>query len=269
MNTLNLKTITRRHRSQLIMLLAVLACRPGYGTVSVSPEEMSEASRWVAAKFMGVATNEAPTVGLIVLANNDPVQLNSRAGRPLRIADKDYSRGLYCHAVSKVLVRLPGPGKSFSAVVGVDSNEQTSGGRGSVVFSVNVGGKEGFRSQVIREGMAGVSVDVPLDGAREFVLDIGDAGDGISCDQSDCADAKVVLADGRGLWLGDLPLLNKERKPYSAQPSFSLIYGGRPSLEFLGQWKLERETLRLDDQREQRTLTWSDPASGLRVRCIG
>jgi len=138
-----------------------------------------------------------------------------------------------------------------------------------VVFSVNVGGKEGFRSQVIREGMAGVPVAVPLDGAREFALEIGDTGDGISCDQSDWADGKVVLADGRELWLVDLPLLNQERKPYSAQPPFSFTYGGSVSSEFLSQWKLERETKKLDEQREQHTLTWSDTQSGLLVRWLG
>jgi alpha-galactosidase len=230
---------------------------------------MGEASQWVAAKFQGVVASGAPAAGLRVLANNDPVQLNARAGRPLKIADKQYSRGLYCHAVSKVVVRLPGPGTSFSAVAGVDSNEQTSGGRGSVVFSVNVRGKESFRSQVLREGMAGVPLKVPLDGAREFALEIGDAGDGISCDQSDWADAKVLLADGRELWLGELPMLNKARVPYSTQPPFSFTYGGRASSEFLGQWKLERDTQKLDDQREQHTLNWSDPQSSLCVRCVG
>ena len=270
MNTLNQKqTITRKHCFQLITLLAVLACRPSHGVVSVSPEEMGEASRWVAAKFKGVVASEAPTAGLMVLANNDPVQLNARGGRPLKIADKQFTRGLYCHAVSKVVVRLPVPAKAFSAIAGVDNNEQTSGGRGSVVFSVTVGGKEGFRSQVMREGTAGVPVNAPLDGAREFTLEIGDAGDGISCDQADWAEAKVVLADGRELWLGDLPMLGKAREPYSTQPPFSFSCGGRASSEFLGQWKLERETKKLDDQREQHTLNWSDPQSGLRVRCVG
>jgi alpha-galactosidase len=250
-------------------MLAVLVCIPICRAVSVSPEEMDEASQWVAAKFKGVVASEAPGAGLMVLANNDPVQLNARGGRPLKIADKQYSRGLYCHAVSKVVVRLPEPGKSFNAIAGVDSNEQTSGGRGSVVFSVNVGGKEAFRSQVVREGMAGVTVNVPLNGAREFALEIGDAGDGISCDQSDWADAKVVLADGRELWLGDLPILGKAREPYSTQPTFSFNYGERASSEFLGQWKLERDTQKLDEQREQHTLSWSDPQSGLRVRCVG
>ena len=93
-------------------------------------------------------------MGLVVLANNDPVQLNARSGRPLKIADKQYSRGLYCHAVSKVVVRLPGPGKSFSAIAGVDSNDQTSGGRGSVVFSVNVErqGRRSARAHARRHG---------------------------------------------------------------------------------------------------------------------
>ena len=230
---------------------------------------MAEASQWVNAKFKGVVASEPPADGLVVLANNDPVQLNARHGRPMKIVDTQYSRGLYCHAVSKVVVRLPGPGKSFSAIVGVDSNEQTSGGRGSVVFAVKVNGKEAFRSPLMREGMAGVPVNVPLDGASEFTLEVGEGGDGISCDQSDWADARVVLADGQELWLGDLPLLGKAREPYSVQPPFSFKYGGRPSSEFLGQWKLEREAKKLDAQREQHTLTWTDPQSGLRVRCVG
>ena len=37
------------------------------------------------------------------------------------------------------------------------------------------------------------AVRVELGGATEFDLEVGDAGDGISCDQSDWADAKVVL----------------------------------------------------------------------------
>jgi alpha-galactosidase len=138
-----------------------------------------------------------------------------------------------------------------------------------VIFSVKVNGKEGFRSPLMREGMAGVRVNMPLNGASEFVLEVGDGGDGIASDQSDWADAKVALEDGREVWLGDLPLLGKAREPYSTQPPFSFKYGGRPSTEFLGQWKLEREVRKLDEQREQHTLTWTDPQSGLRVRSVG
>ena len=162
-------------------------------------DEMAEARMWASARFEGKVEKHPMTPGLIVLANNDPVQRNARNGKPMNIAGKQYARGLYCHAVSKVIVRLPGPAKSFSAVVGVDSNEQTSGGRGSVVFSVSVGGKQAFRSAVLREGMAPVPVSVDLGGAAEFILEVSDAGDGISCDQSNWADAQATLADGTQL----------------------------------------------------------------------
>jgi len=81
--------------------------------------------------------NPAVAPGLAVLANNDPVQRNGRNGKPMNIAGTKYTRGLYCHAVSKVVVRLPGKGKAFNAAIGVDSNEQTRGGRGSVEFIVD------------------------------------------------------------------------------------------------------------------------------------
>jgi hypothetical protein len=66
---------------------------------------------------------------------------NGRAGKPLAIADQTYQRGLLAHAPSKVVVQLASPGKKFSVIVGLDSNEQTRPGLGSVVFSVTVGGK--------------------------------------------------------------------------------------------------------------------------------
>jgi len=55
------------------------------------------------------------------------------------------------------------------------------------------------------------------------VLGAGDAGDGIASDHADWAEAKVVLADGRELWLGDLPEATGGR----ALP-FSFVYGGTP-----------------------------------------
>ncbi len=237
--------------------------------VSVSPAEMEEAGRWVAAKFKGTLPDETPRPGLSVVANHDPVQLNARGGRPMRIVDREYRRGLYCHAVSKVIVRLPAPGRSFHAIAGVDSNEQTAGGRGSVIFSVRVHGKEAFRSGLMREGMPGVSVTADLAGQSEFALEVGDGDDGISCDQADWADARAVLADGREVWLGDLPMLAAGRPPYTTEPPISFVYGGRPSSELLKQWAVNRETRRLDERRSSHTLTWADPKSGLVVRCVG
>ena len=236
--------------------------------VAPTPDETADARRFTAARFEAAEAPAQVEPGLLVLANHDSVALNQRGGKPLKIADKEYTRGLYCHAVSKVVVRLPAPGKTFSAAVGVDSNDQTRPGRGSIVFRVVIGDKEAFRSDVLREGMAAVPVTVDLAGAREFTLEVGDAGDGISCDQAAWADAQVACADGSAVWLGDLKILEGVGDLFAAGPPFSFTYGGRSSAEFLKTWTLQRQVRKLDDHRTEHTLTYTDPASGLVLRCV-
>src|SRR5437899_2206656 len=113
-----------------VMLVASLSI--ARATV-VTPEELAQKDAWVKERLVRVQSETSPS-GLVVLANHDPVTKNAHGSRPLTIADREYNRGLYCHAVSKVIVRLPSPGKTFTAIVGVDSNDQTRPGRGSVIF---------------------------------------------------------------------------------------------------------------------------------------
>jgi len=236
---------------------------------AATPAELDEARQWVSAKFEGIVATAPASASIEVVANNDAVQPNARGGKPMRIVNQQYTRGLYCHAVSKLVVHLPKPGKTFEAIAGVDTNDQTSGGRGSVVFSVLVADKEVSKSGVMREGMPGVPVSVDLGGATEFVLAIGDAGDGIGCDQSDWAEAKVTLEDGSTVWLGDLPLGQAHKGPYTTDPFFAFTYEGKPSAEFLASWKLERVSRKLDENRVEHTLTYRDPNTGLVIRCVG
>ncbi len=104
--------MNKRTFNSFTLTLVSAACWWPVAGWSVAPTEfeLGEAARWAAAKFEAVADTAKPSPGLYVLANNDPVQLNARAGKPMRIADQSYSRGLYCHAMSKVIVRLPGRG---------------------------------------------------------------------------------------------------------------------------------------------------------------
>lgn len=48
---------------------------------------------------------------------------------------------------------------------------------------------------------------------------------------------------------------------------FSFTYGGKPSADLLGTWKVERRSRKLDDARTERTATWTDPAGGLILTC--
>lgn len=249
-------------------LLALMSAPLAHSTVP-APAELADADAWARAKFEGVSSAKAPEAGLFVVANHAAVQLNGRFDKPLRVGGSLYGRGLYCHAPSELIVRLPGPGRVFTSTAGIDSNEQTAGGQGSVVFSVGVAGKSVFKTEMMREGMAGTGVRVGLEGARELVLEVSDGGNGIACDQADWADAKVVLADGQTVWLGDLPIYSAESQPVSVEPFFSFTYGGKPSAELLKSWNLERTSRTLDDQRKERTLIYTDPKTGLIVRCVG
>lgn len=251
-------------RSFLLGAMVIIMSNQVAGAATVSPNEMAEARRWVAAKFEGVHVGKTRQSGLIVVANNGLVQPNARAGAPLNIAGVEYRRGLYCHAVSKVIVHLPGAGKAFSSTVGIDSHA----GGGSVVFSVTVGSKERFRSKVLHCGDRGVPVQVALNGADELTLDVGDAGDGINCDQANWADAKVEMADGSTLWLGDMPFI-ADKPSYSTEPPFSFLYDGKPSADLLKSWEFKRSSRKLSGDLTERTLTWTDPATGLVVRCDG
>jgi alpha-galactosidase len=49
---------------------------------------------------------------------------------------------------------------------------------------------------------------------------------------------------------------------------FSFRYGGKPSAGLLEGWKCERSSKKLDEQRTEHTLVWSDPGSGLSIRCV-
>jgi alpha-galactosidase len=236
--------------------------------VTASPDEMAQAKCWTTSQFEGKAVSPSLQPGLEIVTNHDPVQKNARFGKPLNLAGTSYTHGLFCHATSKIVVHLPSPGRTFEAVVGVDSNEQTHG-HGSIVFDVELRGKKVFHSDVLREGMTGVPVKVDLDGATEFTLSVGDGGDGIACDHADWADANITLADGKTIRLADLPMAGGPAVVDPQTPPFSFVYGGKSSSELLKTWEVARTSQEIDSQRVQHTITYRDPATHLVLRCIG
>jgi alpha-galactosidase len=241
---------------------------------TVRLEEMRQKDQWVKVNFVRTKapaskpSKETVTeqIGLLVLENHGPILKNGRPdGRALKLGDTEFQRGLICHAASKVIVKLPSPGKSFVSTVGVDANA----GGGSVVFSVIVGDKEAFRSAVMKGSETGVPVSVALDGAREFTITAGDAGDGITSDHADWANAKVTLMDGKEIWLSELPTVKATLPQREAStPPFSFVYGGKSSDNLLGNWMFAESVEKLDENRIQKTQTYEDPITGLQVRAV-
>lgn len=234
--------------------------------VTVAPVDLAQTRVWASAKLEGKPLSMPKTEGLVVYANNDPVQKRERNGKPMNISGTQYTRGLYCHAQSHVLVRLPAAGKKFKAEIGVDSNSDTSGGRGSVKFIVRAGDKELYRSDEMNEGQGPISLSLDLDGKDELVLLVDSCGE-ISCDQADWANARVELENGASVWLDELPFIAPAEEALSTEPFFSFNYDGKPSAELLKEWNLTRSQKSLDLNRLQHELVWTDPKTGLQVRC--
>ena len=53
----------------------------------------------------------------------------------------------------------------------------------------------------------------------------------------------------------------------SALP-FSFTYDGQPSAKWLAEWPVTQESKRLDEARTQHVVQWTDPKTGLEVRCV-
>ena len=252
---------------------------------SVNDAEQTQARRWIEAKFGGKA--ETMPVEAYLMDHSQGARLMKNmvttkvyyvesGALPLKIVDKVYPRGLFCPSMGSVVVHLPSPAKSFEAIFGVDSNRVTSfysnAGRGRVIGSVKIGDQVAFKSEVMREGMEGVPVKVDLGGATEFTLSLEGQPDGIvqrvDFNQADWADARITMANGETVWLGELPV-GPLRSVYSPQPQFSFRYGGQHSSEFLHNWNVTRSATKLDDHRTEHIVTYREPKPGLEVRCVG
>ena len=265
----------------LVSLIIFLGCSQVRYSCYPSSLEMQQRDAWINKYFKPVRKvakpkvkkkAESPQIGLKVLANHDAVQKNSRGGVPLKLGKTEYTRGLYCHAVSEILVQLPSPAKTFNAVIGVDNNSTTAAG-GSVIFSINVGDEQLYKSEtMLGGGRVGVPISVDLSGANKFKLNISDAGDGIGSDQGDWADAKVVMADGREIWLDELPVISDTLLPLqdrlNDKPPFSFVYNKTSSDRLLGSWKFQQKIKKLDANRIQQSQSYTDPRTGLQIRCV-
>jgi len=98
---------------------------------------------------------------------------------PMTIGTRRFDRGLGTHSFSEIHISSPEPLATLSASIGVDRNERTTGGLGSVRFAVVAGQKELHRSPVFQGGQEPAPVDIELGGATQIKLAVDDAGERI------------------------------------------------------------------------------------------
>lgn len=111
-------------------------------------------------------------------------------GGPLRIAGREYAKGIGLHSRSRVTYDLQGGYRQFRATIGVDDS---AGKRGSVVFAVEVDGERRFTSDPLTgksEALSIPPIDVSGKDRLTLIVDFGQFGD--IRDHADWCDAVLI-----------------------------------------------------------------------------
>lgn len=254
------------------LVLAPLAWAIEDNDIPVAPPEdavmanaapIDELHNWVATAFMGSRPNLKEPAVRVEARRQDHSVLRfgqSCIDTPIRIGDRAFAHGLGTHANSEIVLHLPPHAKQFLAFAGIDHNNDTGGKRGSVQFSVEIGGKEVFRTATIKGGEAPVpvTVNLPAD-TRILTLKVDSTPDGPAHDQADWADARVMLNNGETVWA------DADRMPFlTGTPPFSFVYGGVPSSQLFSTWPCKADT-KTAHGRALHEVQWTDPKSGLKI----
>jgi len=268
---------TGKKRAGILVLMGIilLTWAPVVWALEVTTGEMFTSQRWIQAVFNNTKDISPPDPGLEVLENQGAVQKKARFGRMLQIGEKKFEHGLFCKAPSRIHVRLPEPGKTFRAVIGmergvqIDVHDWPSGPIWpELIFRVATSEKELFKSDVIRHHMPGLPIEVNIEDSREFVLEL--TGDKYQdWGEGDWANAQVTLASGKTIWLDELILSGQDETLSSSPYPFSFIYDGKPSSKILPTWQMARTSRKVEKNRKEHNLIFTDPETGLEIRCVG
>ena len=182
---------------------------------------------------------------------------------PLTIGQRRFEHGLGTHSVSRVRVHSPEPISGFPlgsastrtsvlpAVLAPSCSPSPRIKRRSIDRKSSVEGRRASR------------LDIDIPGSSMLELQVDDAGDGPSCDHADWAEAVITTESGTVIPLHEI---RRGCRPvnYSKYP-FSMTYDGKSSDELLENWNREEHRTGLDEGRTQRTVTWTDAKTGLKI----
>ena len=231
--------------------------------IMAGPAEIQELQDWASAVFTGRRPPGREPAVRVQLRRQEHSDLRfgqSCIETPIQIGQRKFKHGLGTHANSEIILYLPPEAKEFRAFVGIDNNPDTQGVRGSVQFSVEIGGKSVFRTPVLRGTNAPtpVKLNLPAD-TRTLILKVDATADGASHDQADWADACIVTEDGQVHWADE----GRQSFTRTARP-FSFRYGGAPFAPVPNDWLRAAET-RETETRIIHQASWTDPKTSLRV----
>jgi alpha-galactosidase len=155
-------------------------------------------------------------------------------GKGVSIAGRQFDKGVGTHASSVMYVDLKGGSRRFSAQVGVD--DEVAGNVGSVRFRIYGDGRMLFDSGIVKAGEPAKEVDIDLTGVGLLILSVDPAGDGISYDHADWAEARfeVVGAEPQAIdALIESRVLLTPKPGQEPRINGPKVYGCRPGRPFI------------------------------------
>ncbi len=264
--------IQRFPRSQApgLVAAAVLSCSSLWA-VTPTADELQRNRQWAEAGFLP----DAPAArGVVAVLEEDSQDLvtwgRSWRGTPFQIGDKTYTHGLAFNSTKRLRIRLGGPATRFLSDIGLENNDSTrqgaTAGHGSATFQVWVKGQEVLTSPVMKLDDAPRTINIPLQGASEFEIRVGDGGDGRAYDQGLWGEARIEMEAGSVVRLQDVFVASSFEKQRSRM---SFVFGGQPSAELLPGWKPEVRRTAMADGGELIETVQREAVSGLEVRtCV-
>jgi alpha-galactosidase len=165
-----------------------------------------------------------------------PKNDKSIEGKQLSIGGQKFDKGVGTHANSVMYIDLQGGSRRFSAQVGVD--DEVGGNIGSVQFRVYGDEKSLWRSGVMKAGDAARKVSLDVAGIKTLILMVDSAGDGVSYDHADWAEAKFDVTGTQPQSI-DPPTIKEEKLILTPKPgpepriNGPSVYGCRPGRPFI------------------------------------
>jgi len=165
-----------------------------------------------------------------------PKNNKSVEGRQLSIGGQKFDKGVGTHANSVMYINLQKGSSKFSAFVGVD--DEVGGNIGSIKFRVYTDGKLLWDSGVMKAGGPARKVSVDVKGIKTLILLVDSAGDGISYDHADWAEAKFEVTGAEPKSIKP-PEINEEKIILTPKPgpepriNGPSVYGCRPGRHFI------------------------------------
>ncbi len=163
-----------------------------------------------------------------------PQKDRSIQNKPLTIGGRKFERGVGTHASSVMYIDLKGCARKFSAYIGVD--DEVNGNIGSVRFRIYGDGEKLFDSGVMKAGEPAKKVEVDLANVQMLILAVDGAGDNISYDHANWAEAKfeVAGADPQASGPPKEPAVILTPKPdLKPRVNGPKVYGARPGRPFI------------------------------------